>query len=446
MNITDSFINDIYDLINNDIPDRVVKQFKRCLLDYLSATYAGAQILKEKGNKLIKLLDDNSGRASVLGFNKKTSVENAAFINGLSSHIAELDDGVISGIVHPGAPVFSALLPLAQAKNIDSKDFIKGVIVGYEVSVRLSNAIQPSHKKRGYHATGTCGMIGVALGVATMLRFTKLQMKDTLSAAAVGASGSLKVLENDSELKPLNVARAAHDGILVAYVALSGFKGPDDVLSGNAGFISMMSDTWDLSYLKPNDNEFAIEKVYMKPYAACRYCHPSIDAVIELKNSQEISIEDIREINIATYYWAVANHDHTQINGVSSAKMSIPYSVAVTLATGKAGIKEFSMKYINDPDISKLTKKVSISSDEELTSQFPEKNPAVLEIITNEGKKLVVRTDNPKGDPENPLSDEEIKDKLLGSLDELMSNDTKNRLLESVWDIENQIQEFFQLI
>ena len=164
-NYTDSFINNIIEFSNKPFTVAQRHQAKRCLLDYLGATIAGAQILSEKRSLYFDALGKNIGDVKVIGCGIDTSVERAGFINGLNAHVAELDDGVISGIVHPGSPIFSALIPYAQKENVSGDDFIRGIIVGYEVATSLADAIQPSHKLKGFHATATCGSIGGAMAI-----------------------------------------------------------------------------------------------------------------------------------------------------------------------------------------------------------------------------------------------------------------------------------------
>jgi 2-methylcitrate dehydratase PrpD len=410
-NVTDTFINSIYSIKNENIPESAVKKVKECLLDYIGVTIAGAKMQENKNDDLLTLTGIEESHSTIIGQNKKTSLLQAAFINGLNSHIAELDDGVISGIIHPGAPVFSALLPVAEKENVTFNEFCYGVLIGYESSVRLANAIQPSHKKRGYHATATCGSIGVAMGIAAMLNFSKSEMKNALSAAAVSAHGSLKVLEDASELKPFNTGSAALNGIIAAFVSKSGFKGPDDVFSGNAGFFRQVSDSVNYSKLNKN-NQFCIENVYFKPYAACRYCHPSIEASFKIRKHPQFFIENIEKIEISTYSLAVENHDHIKIYNVSSAKMSIPYSVSVALLLGHANVEAYTDIYINNPMVSSLMGKTIVTADESLSKMFPEKCVSIVQITMKDGILIQEEVDSSKGDPENPLSEKELIDKF----------------------------------
>lgn len=262
VNLTEQFIEQILKLCANDLRPQVAHQAKRCVLDYLGSTFAGAAIERKRCERLYALTGQGIGNASLIGFGIHTSAENAAFINGFTSHVAELDDGVIADIVHPGCPVLSTLFPVAQQENVTGPDFLKGVLIGYEVTTRLAEAIQPSHKLRGFHATGTCGMVGAAMGVAAMLGLERQEMKDIFSAAAVSAHGTLKVLEDSSELKPYNVAQAAVNSLHAVAIGRAGFSGPEDVLSGSAGFLAMMANGLETRRLfSDHPDGFAVERV-----------------------------------------------------------------------------------------------------------------------------------------------------------------------------------------
>src|SRR5690606_28432317 len=121
----------------------------------------------------------------------KVSPYVAALVNGMHAHVAELDDGERFGMFHPGAPILSALLSVANEKNISGTAFLRGIVIGYEAAIRVASALQPGLKDQGYHATGVCGTIGAAIGIGAALGFSKQQLKGAFSAAATSASGIL---------------------------------------------------------------------------------------------------------------------------------------------------------------------------------------------------------------------------------------------------------------
>lgn len=381
------------------------------LLDYMGVTYAGAKLLEKELAAKYQFSGVNHGGSAIVGTPWHTTPETAALLNGMSAHAAELDDGERYGMVHPGAPVISAVLAIVQARKLNLGALLKGIYVGYEATILLARLLQPTMKDKGYHATGTCGSIGAAMGVAAACGFTRQQMKSTFCAAVTSASGILKVIRGASELKPYNVGQAAMNGVAAAGVAAMNLNSPEDVLEGEQGFFCMMTGNASLSIgeIQPANT---VERVYIKPYAACRHCHGPIEAVLTLREHGGFSLEDIESISITTHRYAVYLHDHVIIEGSASAKMSVPYSVAVALVTGRAGMQEFSDTSVTDPTILALTHKIHMHADEELTALVPGKRAAIVEIRTRQGDTFTARVDLPKGEPENPVSEQELIEKF----------------------------------
>ena len=242
-----------------------------------------------------------------------------------------------------------------------------------------------------------------------MLDFTEEERFQAFAVACVSASGMLKVLDDESELKPYNVAKTALLALTSIQLARSGFKGHHNPLGGR-GFIKMMTgkDEAELKSVLLNGT-YAIMKTYTKPYASCRYTHPSVEAAIYLR--KQVRIEDVERIDVKTYSLAVAGHDHTDIPGSYSAKMSIPYATATGLIYGKVGLQEFSEEIVRGDKVLNLTKKIHVESDDELSAMFPDVQAAIVHITKTDGSVLTKRVDFPKGEPENPLDEAEFKDR-----------------------------------
>lgn len=411
--LTSDFIDTLSEQAANGLSLTVEEQVYRSLIDYLGVTLAGAKMSGEKGIRLLAGMDGGKGgEAGVIGYGRRANLSTAALLNGFSSHLAELDDGVRFCSVHAGGPLFSALLPIVEQRRMSRAAFARGVLVGYEAAIRLGMAIQPAHRNRGFHATGTCGTVGAAMGVATALGYARPEMLATLAAALTSASGMLAMMQGRSELKPFNSGQAAAAGLTAAMVGGAGFCGPEEVLDGPRGFLAMMAPEAKPVQLVARNNEPAITLVYQKPYAACRHCHPAIEAALKLRELHRLTADDIESVMVHTYRLAAGGHDHTDINGVTSAKMSTPYAVAACLSTGRAGLAEFSDARIVDPVILALTKKVKVTLSEELDNQVPRKRPAIIEIRTTDGNRFVERVDIPRGEPETPLSAEALDTKF----------------------------------
>ncbi len=453
-NLTDTFLTQLQALSpqlqapSSQLPAHCsLLQAKRCLLDYLGATLAGADTAKEKCVRLLDAHHSPDAGSRVIGHGRKATPAVAALVNGYASHAVELDDGVRYCSIHPGGPVFSALLAAAEVYSISGEDVLRGAVVGYEAAVRIGRSIQPAHRNQGFHATGTCGCIGAALGVAAALRMNQEQMKTVLTAAATSASGMLAMMSGQSELKAYNSAHAAAAGFSAAMVGQTGFTPPDEIFDGPRGFLRLMSPETQPDFLTRTDTPAAIHLVYVKPYAACRHCHAPIEAALHLREVYGIRPQVVERIEVETYQLAAGGHDHAHIEGVTSAKMSTPYSVAVALLTGKAGLNEFTETAIHRKDVLDLAQKVTVSLNQDLNALVPHKRPALLTLHTRDGQTLQHRVDIPKGEPETALTDQELEEKFTGLAQSAgITQEQAAILLEHIRNVENDLGSLLTLL
>jgi 2-methylcitrate dehydratase PrpD len=408
-NISDIFIDNLYKIVQDGIPEKVHEQAKLCLIDYMACAMGGAKMMEAECERFFRVVKPQGGIVSVIGFDYKTTLHNAAFIQAMNVHATELDDGHRLGMIHLGASILSALLPMTEVEHLTIDDVLLGVVVGYEAAIRTAMAMQPSHKVRGYHTSGTCGTISSAMAIATAMRLSKDGMKTALSAATASAAGLLELQEDESQMKPFNLAQAAVGGITAAYAAKTGYIGPDDPIGGKRGLLAVMSENPNLEPLQDFDTvPFEIMRIYRKPYAACRHCHPAIEAALWIKESQDIQVSDIASIDVDTYKLAVGGHDHTGIKGVASAKLSTPFSVALALIKDSANLMDFNPETVIDSAILDLTKRVKVHINDELTSWSPQRRAAIVKITTTDGKEFCHEVDYPKGEPENPMTEKEV--------------------------------------
>ena len=445
MSLTDSFLSHVLN-IKDYVTDNTWMHVRSCFLDYLGVALAGSVIMSVKERELLQSQASPKG-CHILGTSIMVSTTTAALLNGINAHVIELDDGHRIGMLHLGAPVISAMLAVAEKEQLSEDDFLKGIVVGYEVAIRLACAVQPGCKLKGYHATGTCGTVGAAMGIAAALHFDDEQTKSAFSAACTSAAGLLEMIEGDTEMKPYNAGRAAMDGVTAAYIGKARFKAPKDALGGKRGFLKVMTDEPKMEYLTDfSGDKLMIEGIYMKPYAACRHCHPSIEAALEIRRQPGFDIHKVEAIHVDTYKLAVAGHDHTEINGVNSAKMSIPYSLAVALCTGRAGLDEFTERYISDAAIRDIAQKVTVADVDDLTVLCPQKRVARVTVKTRAGN-YVQQVDYPKGEPENPLSRQELEDKFRGlAMYGGLSAEECDEVINEVWKEDFNLKKIMKIV
>lgn len=395
-NITEQFIDGLFAL-RQPLGIYTKLQARRVLLDYLGVLIGGKKSLEEKHPDLI------------------VNAPSEVFLSGFAAHVLELDDGHRHGMIHLGASIVTAILDAAKKENLKSDNVLRGIVMGYEVAVRCARAIQPGHKERGYHVSGTCGTIGSAMGIAFACGYTKEQLRSTLACAVSSAAGVLEIQEQASELKPYNVGRAAMAGVVAAQVGKLGLPGPDDILGGKRGFLAALTSTPKPEFLTDfSDDDYAIMGIYQKVHAACRHCHPAIDATIDMRNELNLKPEQIEKIEVRTYKLAVGSHDHTQIMGISSAKLSTPYAVALAIVKGSAGYADYNEANLDDYNIKLITRKVRVIEDASLTAQSPAVRGARVTIYLKDGNVYENTCLYPKGEPEYPLTQEELELKFCG--------------------------------
>jgi 2-methylcitrate dehydratase PrpD len=396
------------------IDEKDRQKAKQCLLDHLGVTIAGAFELKERYDQMLGTLK-SAGSVPIIGTGRSADLLSAAWFNGMSAHQLELDDGHRYGMVHPGAPVISALLPLVHSERLTGEDLLRGIVVGYEAAIRIAIAVQPSMKHKGYHATGTCGTIGAALGAAVALRLDREQLLATLAAAATQSSGILEVIRDGSQLKPFNAGQAAMQGLVAVTMGRTGFTGPADVLGGKQGLLSVLSDAPKLEQLlQIGAPHAAIHGIYVKPYAACRHCHPPVEAALTIRNEHHVQSAEVSAVNVRTYGLAVHLHDHIQVQGSADAKMSTPYSVAAALVAGEVGMAQFTEEYLHHAELERIMRLVSVEEDPAMSAKVPHERGARVEISLRDGRSLSTEVKLPKGEPENPLAPQEFLEKFKG--------------------------------
>ena len=407
-NLTERFVNKLYLLNKTDIPESVMVKAQECFLDYLSVTIGACRVYYQR-NKNYLTENHITGDCHIIGVQSTVDARNACLINAFNAHVLELDDSHRVAMTHLGAPIFSALLCVAELNNKTINDVLRAAVIGYEAAIRLANAIQPGHKRRGFHVSGTCCTVGSAMAIASLLDYSFDDYMNAFSAAASSAAGLLAISSGRSEQKPYNIANAAVSGFDAAIYGRI-FIGSDDILGDSRGFLSALSDNARSEYLF--EDGYAIEGIYQKLYAACRHCHAPMEASLQLVDNNTIDIDLIKEIIVYTYDMAIKGHDHTDIPGVSSAKQSIPYGVAVACVYKDCGQNAFSKEKIKDIKLLDLVKKVRIVEDTSLSDQVPAKRAARVEISLQNGKTLSRQVDFAKGEPENPITTAEFKEKF----------------------------------
>ena len=417
------------------LPPEVIHHAKRAVIDWYAALLPGSKVAPAVLLEQAFAEDLDRGHAR-LANGRRATLRAAALINGAASHSVEFDDIYRDAGYHPGAPVISAALAAAQATGATGEAFLRGVIVGYETSTRIGEAVMPSHYKY-WHTTGTIGCFGAAAAVATLLRCDRAQFMHALATVGTFASGLQQAFRSQAMTKPLHAGHAADAGAMAAMAASKGVTGALDILEGEVGFGAAMSVSPDWSKATRGlGKDYHIVHVTFKNHGCCGHTFPAIDAVIELKEKHRLSHKDIRKIRIESYKAGLDIIDNATPEGEYQAKFSVQYTVAHALVHGSVRLNAFLPDRMNDAEVRGLMRKIEVMADPELSKGYPTQRAARVEIETNDGRKLSHFQPTRKGDPEMPLSDDELNGKFLELATPVIGEPAARALLGELWRTE----------
>jgi len=396
------------------LPPFVVDDAKYYTLDWLGSAVAG--MVTEPGRMLLAYAASQAGQGeTVIGLGERRNADLAALPNGGLSHIVEMDDLDRASVVHPAAPVIPAALAMGEREGRSGLDFLTAVVLGYEVAIRVGEAVGRSHY-RFWHNTATCGVFGAAAAAGWLLGLDKEQMVWALGNAGTMAAGLWEFIADGAMSKHLHAGRAASSGLLAADLAKRGFTGARYILEGERGFFAATcSDTRPelvTQGLAPGMADYRISGVSIKPYPSCRHTHPAIDAALALYREHKLALEHIEEVEIDTYQAALALTDNPFPPHPYAAKFSLHYCVACALARGRVELDDFKPEALEDEAVRRLMAKISVGLSEELDSHYPREWPARVRVLLADSRELVQLVKVPKGDPENPLTQAELEEKF----------------------------------
>lgn len=424
------------------LPPEVVHHAKRAVIDWYASLLPGSivapAILLEQA--FAEDLDRGGAR---LASGRHATLRAAALINGAASHSVEFDDIYRDAGYHPGSPVIAAALAAAQASGASGERFLRGVIVGYEISTRLGEAIMPSHY-RYWHTTGTVGTFGAAAAAATIFGAGREQFMHALATAGSFASGLQQAFRSQAMTKPLHPGHAADVGCWAAMAAMRGVTGALDILEGEVGFGSATSvnPDWEKA-TRGLGEDYHILHVTIKNHGCCGHAFPSIDGVLHLQREHKFAHQDVKRIKLATYKAGLDIIDNADPEGEYQAKFSIQYTVAHALVHGSVRLDAFGPDRLNDADVRATIKAIECVADPALSKGYPGQRAAQVDIELKDGRKLAHFQPYRKGDPESPLTDAELNDKFTELAQPVLGKTAAATLLAQLWNTEKRAHVVF---
>ena len=422
----------------DSIPDAVIRRTEDLFLDWFASALAGKGARPvETIARFAESMGPENGPSEVLIHRRGTSPLLAATINAAASHFAEQDDVHNGSVFHPATVVFSAALAVAQSIGASGREFLTACVAGYEVGIRVGEFLGRSHY-RIFHTTGTAGTFAAAAAVGRLLKLDPPHMKHAFGSAGTQSAGLWEFLRDAADSKQLHTAHAASTGLTAAYLAKDGFTGAQRIFDGKQGIAAGMSTDADVTKLSDGlGTRWALAETSFKFHAACRHTHPAADALKQVLATHQLAAHDIRSITAQVHQAAIdvlgAVIDPQTVH---QSKFSMGTVLGLITVYGRAGLKEFDDSF-RDAAVRAVHDKVTMRLDDEVDGAYPARWIGKVIVETNDGRKIEGKVLEPKGDPGNTLTRDELEDKAvqLATYREGASREEMRKVIARVWSL-----------
>ncbi|NHN42843.1 MmgE/PrpD family protein [Halorubellus sp. JP-L1] len=409
----------------DDVPEAVRDHARLVLADTVAAMVGGST-----DPDLSRFVDDTCGAvpgdASVVGHDTTTSRVYAALANGSVGTVLELDEGHKYAAGHPSIHTLPAALAEAEVADASGDDLLVAFVAGYEVVTRVARACYPLAD--GYHPHGVWGPVGAAVAVASLRDYDDDTTLQAMRIAANQAQHTLMAAATEGATVRQTFAGMANaTGLLAADLAAAGLTGLDD---GTGRHLELATaDGVDRTELDAALGErWEVTRGYFKRHAACRYTHPTLDALGSLQDANGFDADDVASVRVETYPTA-ADLDEPRPRNALQAKFSVPFAVATRIVNHTSGKEAFVDDALTDAVID-LADRIAVEATDEMTARLPDERSARVTVTLADGHTLVEEVVTAKGDAERPYTESEIEEKFR----ELVTPVLGDQRASDLWD------------
>lgn len=436
MGITEQFAEFIVSTPYESVPGEAVALAGVGILDCVGCMLQGAT--EPQGRIAVRIVEAMGGhpQASLIGSDHRSSAANAAFANGIFAHAIDYDDTYLP-LGHPTCTLLPVALALAETLDLSGRDVLAAYLIGYDVQGRVGIA---GHGHRGWHTTGIYGTLGAA---AVASRLLGLTVEQTRYALGIAASSAAALGRNVGTMtKPFHAGNACRAGITAAMFAREGFTADADILDGRNSFgdVYMGAGEYDPARMTEGlGSEWHILRFgpAVKKYPTCYINHRALDAILELREREDVRYEDVEWIEVGVPYPEFLNNPAPGTG--LKAKFSIQYNLGMALRDGTITPETFADELVRSPAAAEATAKVRLRLDPAIPREYAQTyNPVTL--VLRDGRRLTHRVDSPYGNWDRPLAREHLLAKYRANAACVLSpNDVERSvaILESLETLEH---------
>jgi 2-methylcitrate dehydratase PrpD len=398
-----------------DVPDAVVDRIRIHFIDFLAVALGGRHIV-DSSPVLIRAMrragGQGGGTATIVGEEQPASPQYAAFLNAAFAHSMDFDDTHQAAVMHPGATIFATLLALAEDRKASGADFVTASVAGYDVANKIGKAHGAAIHQRGFHPTATTGIFACTLAGARLVRLPLDQTENAFGLNVSQAAGAHQYHVNGSWDKRAHTGFAAHQAILSLILAEEGYYGSTEPIEGEYGYFALFAE----GEVRPElaleglGKDFEVMQTGLKPYPACRCSHSTIDVIREVVQREKLSADQIARISISLGPFSAKlvsepGENKRAADTLVDAQFSIYFATAVAMRED-FGWSSYA-QHMHSPETRSLIKRIDVHVDESL-SQYGTR----VVIEATDGRSFEEVRANPRGEPETPLTLDEVANKF----------------------------------
>ena len=427
----------------DQLPSWVWDEAKRTLVNLLAISVSASIHPSSRALTEWVRAEGATPRATVIGGRLQTSPARAAHANGFLAHLQDYDDTHFPTILHPSAPVWPAVLAVAEDTGASGRDALLAFAVGAEAACRVAMSVHPWHYDDGWHITGTVGVIGATAGAGRILRLDPDRMSHALGFAGTQSAGLREVFGTDG--KPMHAAFAARGGVEAASFAQADLTASTDILGGRRGFWAVLSPRGhsEAVLLHERGEEWELRRNGLKPYANGVVSHPIQDAVIALRTEHRLTPEQVTAIELRVCPLVVELMNRSEPRTGLEGKFSFQHCAAAALVDGAGHDAQFTDAKVADPAIAAVRRRVSAVVDQAI----PE-HEAFVTIRLTDGRSVSAHIEHASGSPENPLSDATLDAKFRALVEPVLGGPRTEELLHLARHLEDapDVRGLFALV
>ncbi len=419
-----------------ELPPEVRQAARHRILDSLGAVVSGGRL--KAGEMAIKYTRMQGGtpESSVLTTDLRTSAVNAALANGMFGHADETDDFEPVTKSHPGCSVIPAALAMAEREDSSGMDFLRAVVLGYDLCCRFLLALGPDQVRGGHRsAEGTSSTMGSAAAAAALAGLDERGMRYALSYASQQVSG-IWSWPRDAE----HVEKAfdfsgmgARNGVTAALMVQAGFSGVADVFEGRDNVLDALSPSPEPGRMIAGlGRRFCVTETAIKPYPVGYPIQAALDAFFVLHKAHGLAVDNVDRIVVR-----LPTDGAGIVNDRAMPDVNCQHMVAMALVDGEVTFAgTHSYQRMSDPAVLAVKQKVELVPDESLMDPDAPRG-ARVEITLKDGRTVDHHVPHAYGTMQNPMDTETVNAKTRALLVPVLGSQRSEAVIAAVNDLEN---------